>query len=90
MIDWSKIFRSSTASDSPWRMATSVKKGGRRTALRDCQSRCFLEPLRLPAAARRRASLIGRRFFPLSGAKAISMLNEITEGEPRLPARAKD
>ena len=28
--------------------------------------------------------------FSPSGAKAISRLNEITEGEPRSPARAKD
>ena len=50
VIDWAKIFRSSPASDSPWRMATSVRKGGRRMALRDFQSRGFLEPLRSPVA----------------------------------------
>ena len=41
VISRAKIFRSSPASDSPWRMATSVRKGGRRTVLRDCQSCCF-------------------------------------------------
>ena len=41
VIAQAKIFRSSPASDLPWRMAASVRKGGRRTALRDCQSRCF-------------------------------------------------
>ena len=30
VIDWAKIFRSSPASDLPWRMATSVRKVGRR------------------------------------------------------------
>ena len=65
VIDHAKIFRSSPASDFPWRMATSVRKGGRRTELRDFHYRCFLEPLRLPAVARRRTSMIGRRFFLL-------------------------
>ena len=38
VIERAKIFKSSPASDLPWRMATSVRKGGRRTALMDYQS----------------------------------------------------
>ena len=47
-----KIFRSSPASDSPWRIAASVRNGGRRTALRGVQSRCLFERVRSPAAAK--------------------------------------
>ena len=46
VIEQAKIFKSSPAYDSPWRMATSVSKGGRKTALRDCQYRCFFERAR--------------------------------------------
>ena len=89
VMERAKIFRSSLASDLPWRIADSVKNGGRRTALREVQTRCFLDHARSPAAARRRTSAIRRRIFSPSAAKAISMLNEITEGEFRSPARAK-
>ena len=42
VMERAKIFRSSTRSDLPWRIAATVKNGVRRTALREVQSRCFL------------------------------------------------
>ena len=89
VMERAKIFRSLPASDSPWRIAASVKNGGRRTALWEVLSLCFFDHTRSPAAARRRTSTIRRRIFLLAAEKAISMLNKITEGELRLPARAK-
>ena len=89
VMERAKIFRSSPAYDSPWRIAASVKNGGRSTALQEFQSQCFLDHARSPAAARRITSAIGRQIFSPSTAKAISMLNKITEGDLRSPAREK-
>ena len=43
VMERAKIFRSSPSSDFSWRIAASVKNGGRRTALQEVQSRCFLD-----------------------------------------------
>ena len=83
VMDQAKIFRSSPAFDSPWRITASVINGGRRTALRSVHSPCLFERARLPAAARRRTSAIGRRIF------LPYILREIIEGEIRSPARMK-
>ena len=63
VMERAKIFRSSPASDSPWRITASVKNGGSRTVLREVQSRCFLDCARSPATAQRRPLVIGKRFF---------------------------
>ena len=60
------------------KIAASVKNFGRRTALRVVQSKCYFECARLPAAARRRTYMIGRRSLSPSEAKAMSILMEET------------
>ena len=70
-MEWAKIFRSSPASNSLWRIAASVRNVWRRTALRGVQSLYFLERTRSPVAARRRTSAIGRLILWLSAAKPI-------------------
>ena len=90
VMERAKIFRSSPASDSPWRIAASVRNGGRRIELRGVQSLCFLEHAMLPVEVRRRTCAIGRRILSPSVAKAISIFWEITEDENRFPAWKKD
>ena len=89
VMERSKILRSSPVSDLPWRIAAYVKNGGKRRVLREVQYLCFLDRTRLPAEAQRRTSAIGKQILSPSAAKEISMLNKITEGELRSPARAK-
>ena len=48
VMERAKILRSLPASDSPWRIAASVRIGGRRKALRGVQSICFLDRPRYP------------------------------------------
>ena len=78
VMERAKIFRSLPASYSMWRIASSVRNGGRRTALRGVQSHCFFEHARLLAAAQKRTSVIGRRILLPYTAKAMSILREIT------------
>ena len=89
VMEEARIYRSWPASDSPWRIAASVRNGGKSTAFRGVQSLCFFDRARLPVAARRRTSMIVRRILLLSMAKEISILREITESDIRSPARAK-
>ena len=89
VIEQAEIFRRSPASDSPQRVAASIRNDGRRTALCGVQSRCFFERARSPAAAQRRTSGIGRQILSPSAAKAMSILTEITEGELRYTSREK-
>ena len=73
-MERAKIFRRSPASNSPWRIAASVRNVERRTALMEVQSICFLDSARLPAAAQRRTSAIRRQILVPSAAKAILVL----------------
>ena len=66
-----RILRISPASDSPCRIAASVRNGRRKTELCGVQSLYFLDCARSPAAARRRTSAISIRILSPSAKKAI-------------------
>ena len=77
VMERAKIFRSLPTSDSLWRIVVSVINGGMRMMFCGVQYLCFFERVRLPAAARKRTSAIGRRILSPFAEKAMSILRMI-------------
>ena len=73
LIFLAKIFRSAYAEVSPLVSAIYFRNGRRRTAFLDVQFRVFFNFASLPAAVRRRTSVVGRRIFSLLPAKVRSI-----------------
>ena len=74
---------------SPSVTTVSVRNGGRSKVFLDVQLRGFLDFARSLVAARMRTSVIERRIFLPSLAKARLMSINTTVGDSRDPARAK-
>ena len=84
-----KIYSSTSDAVSPLASTISVRNGGRRTAFLDVQSQSFFNFAILPAAFRRKTSVVGRQIFSPSPEKARSISIEATVVASRDTVRAK-